>query len=479
MNSLKITIFHTNDMHARMEAISRLSSFARRLRHEVEQEDRIVFLWDAGDAADRRERICSITKGAAFSPILNAMGYTLQTMGNAISLPYGPQAMAEVALRADFPILAANLRDGDGPLPDGIQERVLIQLSEDLTMGIFGLTAPWGGIYEIFGFHMPDFLDVARSLVGEMRSQGAALIILLSHLGLEDDRRLAEEVPGIDIIIGGHSHNTLPEGEEVNGVLILQAGDYAQALGRVDLELDPQNGEILSRKAQVFTIPEDESPDPHVTDAILAAEHEVDELMARPIGVLQSALNLDHFNECGIGNLTADALRERLGADIAIISCGQFHAGLPEGEITLGHLDSACFSSANPCLSTIRGEQIIQALEHGLDPSIYEYMHHAFRGTPVGVPQVSGMTIEYDPNGETGERVIQVNVQGESIEPERLYKVAHTDAETQPEYGYLSVEEDQSTETEVPTIVREAIEDYIRQHSPVAEPTTGRLNPQV
>lgn len=109
-----LAIFHTNDMHGRLEAMARLSSFARRLRAEAEAkaEDRPVFFWDAGDAADRRVHTCSISKGAAFSPILNAMGYTLQAMGNAISLPYGPQALAAVAARADFPILAANCRDG-------------------------------------------------------------------------------------------------------------------------------------------------------------------------------------------------------------------------------------------------------------------------------------------------------------------------------------------------------------------------------
>ncbi|MCK4899890.1 MAG: hypothetical protein KAS38_13980 [Anaerolineales bacterium] len=95
---INITIFHTNDMHGRLQEIARLSNFARRRRDEVQAEGRRVFFWDAGDAADRRLQLCSITKGAAFSQILNAMGYSLQTMGNAISLPYGPQTMKAVVL---------------------------------------------------------------------------------------------------------------------------------------------------------------------------------------------------------------------------------------------------------------------------------------------------------------------------------------------------------------------------------------------
>ncbi len=156
MEPIHLTIFHTNDMHGRLEAMARLSNFARRLRAGAEAQGRRVFIWDAGDAADRRVRVCSASKGAAFSPILNAMGYTLQAMGNDIALTYGPQAMAAVAARSDFPIVAANCRDGNGPLPEGLHAYVLIPLSHGLTMGVIGLTAPWRSAYEVFGLHFSE-----------------------------------------------------------------------------------------------------------------------------------------------------------------------------------------------------------------------------------------------------------------------------------------------------------------------------------
>ena len=469
-----LSIFHTNDMHGRLEPMARLSGFARRLRAETEAEGREVLFWDAGDAADRRVRVCSITKGAAFSPVLNAMGYTLQAMGNAISLAYGLQAMAAVAARAGFPILAANCRDGEGPLPAGLREYVFVPFARGLTMGVIGLTVPWGRLYEMFGLHFPDFCDVARDLAGRLRGQGAAPVVVLSHLGLEDDRRLAGAVTGIDLIVGAHSHDRLPAGEECNGVLIAQAGEYAQSLGRVDLALDPATGQVLARSAQVLDVPGDEPPDPAVTAAIAAAEQEVDALMAQPIGALASPLDLDHFRECGIGNLTADALRERMGAEAAIVCGGLFHQGLPAGTITLGQLDRACFTTANPCVTGVRGGRIVTALERGLDPAIYQARPRGFRGTPMGVPQISGMAVEYDPGGEAGRRVRRVTVEGRPLDPDRSYRLAHTDAETIPEVGYLVLDEGQTTEYEVPTIVREVIEDYVYRHSPVAQPARGR-----
>ena len=473
----RLSIFHTNDMHGHLEAMARLSAFCRRLRAEAQAQGRTVFLWDAGDYADRRVRFCSLTKGAAFSPVLNAMGYELQTMGNDISLPYGPQAMAAVAARAHFPILAANCRDGDGPLPQGLGESVLIPLPGGLKMGVIGLTAPWDGMYEIFGLHLPDFRDVARDWVAKLRAQGAALLIVLSHLGLSDDRRLVEAVSGIDVIIGGHSHDCLPSGEEHNGVLIAQAGQFAEGLGRVDLALDPRTGHVIARSAQVLPVPGEEAPDPTVDEAIADAEREVEALIAQPIGTLQSGLDVDYERECGIGDLAADALREHVGADIAMVCSGMFHQGLPEGIVTLGQLDAACFTTANPCLTVVRGSQFLSALERGLDPAVYRSTPRGFRGTPMGIPQISGVQVEYHPTGEPGHRVRRVVVQCEPLEGDRLYRLAHTDAETLAEVGYLQLAEGQETKIEAPIILPEVMQEYIRLHSPVAQPAGGRWLP--
>jgi len=139
--------------------------------------------------------------------------------------------------------------------------------------------------------------------------------------------------------------------------------------------------------------------------AVAAAEREVDAIVAQPVGVLKAPLELDHFHECGIGNLTADALRERMGADVALVCSGQFHQGLPAGTITLGQLDRACFTTANPCATEVRGAQIVAALERGLDPAVSQFKHHGFRGTPMGILQISGMVVEYDPDAQVGQRV--------------------------------------------------------------------------
>ncbi len=471
---MKIRIFHTNDIHGRLDAMPRLASMIRRLRQKSEAEGWITYYWDAGDAADRRFQIFSMTKGQAVAPILHAMGCTLQTAGNAIALPYGPNALAKVAEQAPYPVLAANFRNGENPLLSGLRESVILDLPGGHKLGVFGLTAPWGNLYEVFGLHMPDFLPVARAAVAELKRNGAATVIGLSHLGLEDDRRLAEEVEGIDLIIGAHSHDLLERGETLAGVLIAQAGEYGQCLGIVDLILDDQTGRARSKSAQVRSVPADEPQDPATLQSISQQEVIAEEIKAEVVGKLAADLPLDHFQECPMGNLAADAIRSRYKADAAIISSGLFHQGLKRGPLTRGDLDTACFSSANPCFTFVDGSRIRSALERGLDPGINQFLHHGFRGTPIGVPQISGLRVGFDITLEPGTKVRWVEVDGAPLEPDRLYKLAHTDAETMADYGFLQLPADHPVQHEVPTIIREALEEYLGAHSPVERPAGGR-----
>ena len=475
MNLTRLSIFHTNDMHGHLDAMARLSSFARRLRAEAEAHGRIVLFWDAGDAADRRIPLCSATKGVTFVTVLNAMGYTLQTLGNDLVLPYGPQVMADIAPRADFPILAANFRNGEQPLPKGLSETALVPLAPGLRLGVFGMTAPWDGLYKIFGMDLPDTFATARAMVARLQASGAAPIIFLSHLGLPDDRRVADQVPGIDVIISAHTHDLLPQGKLHANVLIAQAGEYAAHLGRIDLTLDEQ-GHVVERSAQVLAVPADEPPDPLVLKAIEKCECEIAELMAQPTGITTAPLDLNYFDECGIGSLAADALRERMHAQAAFVAGGLFHHGLPQGIVTRGDLNKACFATANPAATTMRGSQLRAALERGLDPAVSQYIHRGFRGPPVGIPQISGLRVEYDPAAPNGSRIHKIEIQGEPLDPDSIYRVAHTDAEpiTMDDVGYFVMEPEQQTENEVPTILGEVMQEYLAQHSPLPLPERGR-----
>lgn len=257
---VRVTVFHTNDMHARLEAMARLSHYVARLRAEVEAEGVRAFFWDAGDALDAMDP----EKAAR---ILNAMGYNLQVLGDHLLAAGGLEAVAELCFQVEFPILGANIIDPHGRLPDGLRPSVRIPISGRRTMGVIGLITTTGLAAEGPGVRLLDPVDMAQDLVARMRGQGVAPVVVLSHLGLEMDRRLAESVPGVDLIVGGHSHHQLPGGERRGGAVLVHAGAEAEYLGRVDLTVDGITGRVIEAQTCLLPVPAQEPADTAVLEA--------------------------------------------------------------------------------------------------------------------------------------------------------------------------------------------------------------------
>lgn len=264
---VRVTILHTGDMQGRLEAMARLSRLARRLRAQAEAEGLRVFLWDAGDACDPAVAFCHEENDTAVASVLNAMGYNLQTLGESMLSGGGAEAISDLCLRAEFPILAANVVDANGRMPEGLRASVRIPFSGRRTMGVLGLMTAGGEAAEAPGLRLLDPLEVAQNLVGRMLGQGVAPVVVLSHLGLNLDRQLVDAVAGIDLVVGGHSRDRLPAGETRGAAFLVHAGAHAEALGRVDLTVDGVSGRVLAHAAQLIQVPTDEPPDEAVLEA--------------------------------------------------------------------------------------------------------------------------------------------------------------------------------------------------------------------
>jgi 5'-nucleotidase len=474
--TIPLTILHSNDMHGHLDEMARLSTFVRQQRAALEAAGRQVLYVDCGDAADRSQRFCGVTKGSVFPPILAAMGVQMQALGNDISVTYGPQAAAQMAQNSPFPVLAANFyRDGQ-PLLPGFERWQIWQVSQAVSVGVIGLTVNTLGFYRLFGLDVPDFTSTTRETFAELSQQIHGPVIVLSHLGLQDDLELARTMPELAVIIGGHSHTLLEQGQWEGSVLVAQAGEYAAQLGRVDLTLDANSGDVLARSATILPVPADTMPDPDVLAAVNGAIAAADEIMRQPLGELRQTLAVNYFGDCPLGNLAADALRSRMQADVALVSSGLFHKPLEAGPLTLEMLDSACFTTANPQLSKLSGAELLAALETGLDETYSARLVRAFRGTPIGFPAVSGMVVKYDPLAQP--RVQSVLIHGQPLLPDKTYTLAHTDAEvSSPNFpaGYFPLRDEQVVRVEVPTILREAIADYIQTCQPACAPDGPRL----
>ncbi len=135
-------------------------------------------------------------------------------------------------------------------------------------------------------------LDVLPGLIERVRLEGAKTIILLSHLNSLVDQELAEKVRGIDVIVGGHDHVKINPPIVVNGTIIVQAGDYGQFLGRLDLSIDPETGKVAQHRGELIPVGEEIPDDPGAQAAMEAQRARVEQMMLHEIGFLNDAIEL-------------------------------------------------------------------------------------------------------------------------------------------------------------------------------------------
>lgn len=227
-----ITILHTNDFHNHLTEAQ-----AAKLKERRAALDGRGLLLDAGDAISSG----NITYKPGGEPILDLMsdaGYDAMTVGNR-EFHFSQAGFCAKVSRARFPVLCANVRakgeETKLPVVPTIERKV-----GGARVTVFGLTVPM--ITErmlsrkVSSYVFDDPLKTAESLVPALRP-GCDLLVCLSHIGLAKDRELAARVPGIDLIIGGHTHALLETGERIGDTFVAQAGWWGRYLGTITAEL--------------------------------------------------------------------------------------------------------------------------------------------------------------------------------------------------------------------------------------------------
>lgn len=252
------TLLHTNDFHNRLTA-----SQAAVLRELRASSGHDVLLLDAGDAVGAG----NLTFRPGGEPILDRMndaGYDAMTVGNR-EFHLTSLGLRTTLARAAFPVLSANLRlnryspedmqDTAESLP--VRPYIVHRSLSGWTVVVFGLTVPMitdkmlSRKVSTYVFEEP--LLTARRLVPALREQYAPdLLIGLTHIGILQDRLLASSVPGIDLIIGGHSHTLLERGERVGETLLVQTGSHARYVGRVAVERMGDSGLCLRASVEAL-----------------------------------------------------------------------------------------------------------------------------------------------------------------------------------------------------------------------------------
>lgn len=243
MTAVLITIFHTNDFHNGLTEAQ--AERLRQLRASIEGQGVLV---DAGDAVGSGN-ITFRPGGEPIHDLMNRAGFDLGTIGNR-EFHFSKMGFHAKLSRSTFPLLCANVRAvGEEPLP--VVPHHLLELQGGGRLLFVGLTVPM--ITErmlsrkVSSYVFSEPIKTASAVIPQLcEAFQPDLVVALTHIGLRQDRLLAERVPGIDLIIGGHSHDTLEEGERVGDCLIVQTGSHAHRVGKVLFDPTNPQGTLLA-----------------------------------------------------------------------------------------------------------------------------------------------------------------------------------------------------------------------------------------
>jgi 2',3'-cyclic-nucleotide 2'-phosphodiesterase (5'-nucleotidase family) len=460
-------LVHSNDIHGKIDGLARIAELVKTLRAEYEPLP--VLYFDGGDIEDSSVRLSNLTQGRGMHRLLRVAGCDAAAVGNGGILHYGYHVLKDYAQLAHFPQLLANLRLPNGSLPSGAQATACFQVGT-IQLGVIGLSENLHQEYTtLYGMQEYAPVPLVRELAAQLRLEGADCVILLSHMGLENDRMLARELQEeIPLIIGAHTHDFLPEGEWVGKVLIVQTGAYAQHLGCLDLAWD--GSQLQLKKLQMFPITEALPAAHEIYEEAARIEQEIMETLSEEmreiLADLAESLTFSEESECGTANLVADMLRARMKADVALIAAGvAFSTPLAAGPLTRERLYSTCSAPANPAVVEMTGEQLYLMIEYGTQPETAARRPRPLHGQAQGLLHLSGATLKEG----------KILIADKPLDLNQTYRVAGSDWELGPYGGYVHPEWKLNPTFENSIVLREALADYLHLQKGKIEAPKSRL----
>ncbi len=477
-----IFIVHTNDIHGALlpgeaywldknfppplaNAAGALSVI-QELRDSAVKTGAVFLLLDGGDVF-KGTPIGDFTRGQATVDFFKGAGYDAVAPGNH-DFDLGWQVLKEMADSSGIPWIATNVRvAGTDTPPSYLQASYLFEQS-GVKIGVLGVLTKYlrGMVVDtlIGNLDILPYYEVARAEVAKLRAQGAEIVLALNHIGYTHDQRFADSVAGVDIIIGAHSHTGVEPPYETpkNHTIIQQAYSKLSSVGVLDIQFDTISRRIIGYSGKLIDLLGDEVPKDlgyarHLDSIRSVAEQGFDEVL----GYSRRELTRGGFTETPIGNLITDAMREQFGTDIAVHNSAGIRANIPPGEVTYRDVYQVDVFGNTVVTGKYTGRQIRSILEVSVNG------RHA-------IFQVSGVKMKYTLKKPIGERVLEVLVNDQPLDSNRVYTLTTNSYLAAGSGDYYIFTEGQDIEDSFLPL-RDVIANYIRRHSPVDAKIEGRI----
>ena len=324
-----------------------------------------------------------------------------------------------------------------------------------------------------------DEIEALAADVAALEAEGVDIIIALNHVGLNKDVAIAEALPGIDVVIGGHSHTLMTNGDAETPAYPMMVGDtpvaqayaYTKYLGHLTVTFDDA-GNVTAASGDPIILDASITPNEAFLARIAEMGAPIEEMKTRVVAdaadVIVGDRTVCRAMECSMGSLIADAMLARVadqGVEIAIQNGGGIRASIDGGPITMGEVLTVLPFQNTLSTFQVTGATMIAALENGVS----QIEDGAGR-----FPQVAGMSFAFDAALPAGSRISDVMVAGAPIDPEKLYSVVSNNYVRNGGDGYAMFKEAVNAYDYGPDLA-DVTAEYLAAQGPFTPYTDGRI----
>lgn len=535
----QFTLVHMNDTHSHLEPVAvnlaiqgetvtaQLGGFAR-LKTVVDQmraEDRELLFLHGGDVV-QGTLYFTLFNGLPEFDFLNLLGLDAMTFGNH-EFDRGPAAIPAWIKRSRFPWLSANIDFSNEPALAGLVKPYLIKEIHGEKIAIIGVTTETTPqtTMQVGRVVFNDAVESVRTQVAALEAQGINKIIVLSHLGYQQDRELAEKVAGVDIVVGGHSHTLmgdasllskiglLPEtvyptelkGADGKRVLVLQAWQWGHFLGRLQASFTP-DGEVeqFSHNAVIPTgssfVRNDQAVQPGTPAyqaitatlertgiaRIVAEDPQMVAALApyaqkvaayRTVAIATAAEDLVRGLNSGPGPLAADSMLAAVPkAQVAILNYGGIRRDLLRGKISAGDLLEVMPFNNSLVLVDLTGAELLKSLEDTV-----AFMLVKFGSDTMNMPFVSGVRFSVQLTAPYGSRIVHLQIRSDSgsfvpVEPTQRYRVVVNSFVAEGGDGFGVIKATTGFKSDTGIIDSDAMRDYLQKLGTIRNTAEQRVS---
>lgn len=495
-DDFRLTLLHTNDTHAGHAPQSNGNggvALQAAVADQIIAEGGNVLTLDAGDRFTGT-LFHTVYVGEDQIQVMNQLGYNAMTLGNH-EFDNGDDRLLAFLKGVDFPVVSANIDFSALPEYEGLVEPYTLLEVGGQQVGIIGLTtadtvdssSPNDAI--VFD---ADYATIANAAAQELLDQGVNKIILLTHIGIQEDLLLLPQLKNIDVVLGGHSHTLLSniyngasdrypivaDDADGNSVYYAQTGSNNVYLGRMDVRFDA-DGVVSSASGDTILLSRYITPNAEVSALIETLSGPVNELRLEPINAttdvfLQGDRTVCRIEECNLGNVIADAMRDSTDVQIALMNGGGIRASIEPGDITLGEVLTVQPFGNLMATFEITGTDLRAALENSVGSIRLNDAGQIERDGGAGrFLQVSGLRFTYDPTAESGSRVVSVEVEAadgtfEALDDAAIYSVVTNSFVRQGGDGYTMFAENATNVYDFGSVDYEVTSAYLAAISPIS-----------